>query len=72
MTAGMIGDQWSLGFVVETERQVIKHLESHLQVLPEQDERSYIILRKMNKMKQSIAMKPFLKAPESYQILLKR
>lgn len=47
MAAGMVGDKWSLGFVVETERQVIKHLESHLKVLPEHDERSYKILVQM-------------------------
>ena len=47
MVAGMVGDKWSLGFVVETERQVIKHLESHLQVLPQQDQRSHKILQQM-------------------------
>lgn len=47
MVAGMIGDQWSLGFVAETERQVIAHLQSHLQKLPTQDQRSYTILQKM-------------------------
>ena len=47
MVAGMVGDNWSLGFVVETERQVIKHLEGHLHLLPEQDQRSYKILEQM-------------------------
>lgn len=47
MVAGMIGDKWSLGFVAETERQVIKHLESHLHLLPVQDQRSYKILQQM-------------------------
>lgn len=47
MLAGMIGDKWSLGFVAETERQVIKHLEGHLQLLPEEDERSVKILQQM-------------------------
>ena len=41
------GDQWSLGFVVETERQVINHLEAHLKQLPAEDARSYKILEKM-------------------------
>jgi ubiquinone biosynthesis monooxygenase Coq7 len=49
MTAGMIGDRWSLGFVAETERQVIKHLESHLDLLPKEDARSHQILQKMEK-----------------------
>lgn len=49
MAAGMIGDKWSLGFVVETERQVIRHLEGHLQTLPSEDQRSYKILEQMEK-----------------------
>lgn len=47
--AGMIGDRWSLGFVAETERQVIKHLENHLQLLPVMDKRSYLVLQQMEK-----------------------
>jgi len=47
MVAGLIGDDWSLGFVAETERQVIKHLEGHLTLLPRQDQRSYKILQRM-------------------------
>jgi ubiquinone biosynthesis monooxygenase Coq7 len=47
MVAGVIGDDWSLGFVAETERQVIKHLQSHLHKLPEEDKRSASILEKM-------------------------
>lgn len=47
MVAGMIGDKWSLGFVVETERQVIKHLEEHLSKLPTQDACSHQILTRM-------------------------
>lgn len=47
MVAGMIGDKWSLGFVAETERQVIKHLKGHLHSLPTNDLRSYKILEKM-------------------------
>lgn len=45
--AGRAGDKWSLGFVVETERQVVKHLEQHLERLPEQDHRSRAILEQM-------------------------
>lgn len=47
--AGAIGDKWSLGFVVETERQVIEHLEKHLALLPNQDQRSHIVLQQMEK-----------------------
>lgn len=47
MVAGMIGDDWSLGFVAETERQVVKHLQTHLTVLPTEDVRSTVILQQM-------------------------
>ena len=45
--AGRAGDKWSLGFVVETERQVVKHLEEHLKRLPAQDQKSRAILEQM-------------------------
>lgn len=46
-TAGLIGDRWSLGFVAETERQVVRHLEDHMQRLPKGDARSKAILEQM-------------------------
>lgn len=45
--AGVIGDKWSLGFVAETEKQVVKHLEGHLQRLPTEDHKSRAILEQM-------------------------
>ncbi len=45
--AAAIGDRVSLGFVVETERQVEAHLQSHLQRLPKPDHRSQAILSRM-------------------------
>jgi ubiquinone biosynthesis monooxygenase Coq7 len=45
--AGVIGDRISLGFVVETERQVEAHLGEHLQRLPAQDARSRAIVTRM-------------------------
>jgi ubiquinone biosynthesis monooxygenase Coq7 len=45
--AGAVGDKWSLGFVVETERQVVKHLDEHLQRLPPRDLKSRAILTQM-------------------------
>ena len=45
--AGLRGDGWSLGFVVETEHQVEAHLEEHLQTLPQADLRSREILKVM-------------------------
>jgi ubiquinone biosynthesis monooxygenase Coq7 len=47
LAAGLAGDQWSLGFVAETEKQVENHLESHLQKLPEDDHRSRAIVDQM-------------------------
>jgi ubiquinone biosynthesis monooxygenase Coq7 len=45
--AGFMGDEWSLGFVAETEHQVVRHLESHLGRLPEGDLKSRAILEQM-------------------------
>ena len=45
--AALAGDPVSLGFVVETERQVEAHLAEHLQTLPEQDARSHAVLAQM-------------------------
>ena len=44
---GLAGDRWSLGFVVETERQVVRHLDDHLSSLPHGDHRSRAILEQM-------------------------
>ena len=45
--AGLRGDGWNLGFVVETERQVEAHLNEHLRTLPPADARSRAILAVM-------------------------
>lgn len=42
--AGLRGDGWNLGFVVESERQVEAHLAEHLEALPPADQRSRAIL----------------------------
>ena len=47
LLAGRIGDATSLGFVVETERQVEAHLGEHLQRLPENDLASRAIVSQM-------------------------
>lgn len=44
--AGLIGDQWSLGFLAETESQVVAHLQTHLDAL-KKDQRSFSILKQM-------------------------
>lgn len=45
--AGLLGDQWNLGFMAETEHQVAVHLRSHLDKLPEQDIKSRAVVRQM-------------------------
>lgn len=45
--AAHVGDAQSLGFVVETERQVEVHLASHLNRLPAHDEKSRAIVEQM-------------------------
>lgn len=46
--AGLASDRTSLGFVAETERQVVDHLSSHLQQLPASDARTRAIIEKMS------------------------
>jgi len=53
--AGAVGDRWNLGFLAETEHQVVRHLESHLQVLPPQDARSRAIVSQMREDEQGHA-----------------
>jgi len=45
--AALFGDRASLGFVAETERQVEGHLKSHLDRLPQDDQRSRAIVQAM-------------------------
>lgn len=45
--AGMAGDRINLGFVAETERQVVDHLESHLESFPAADGRSRAVVSQM-------------------------
>jgi ubiquinone biosynthesis monooxygenase Coq7 len=47
LVAGRLGDRASLGFVVETERQVEEHLAGHLERLPGADRASRAIVEKM-------------------------
>lgn len=47
LAAGLRGDGWNLGFVVETERQVEAHLDEHLRTLPPADARSRAIVEAM-------------------------
>jgi len=45
--AGLAGDRWNLGFLAETERQVVAHLDGHLKRLPAEDRRSRAVLERM-------------------------
>jgi 3-demethoxyubiquinol 3-hydroxylase len=47
VASGVLGDKWSMGFLVETERQVEAHLSDHLSRLPEEDSKSRRILEAM-------------------------
>ena len=45
--ACIAGDKWSLGFVAETEHQVVRHLDSHLTQINAQDLKTRAILEQM-------------------------
>lgn len=45
--AGAVGDKWSLGFVAETEYQVVQHLEEHQQNISSNDKKSQAIIEQM-------------------------
>jgi 3-demethoxyubiquinol 3-hydroxylase len=45
--SGLLGDKWNLGFLAETERQVVQHLEGHLERLPLEDHKSRAILEQI-------------------------
>lgn len=46
--AGLAGDKTSLGFVAETERQVVEHLDGHLQQLADRDAKTRAIIQQMS------------------------
>lgn len=46
--AGAAGDKWSLGFVHETEEQVVIHLKGHLDKLSNEDKKTVAILEQMS------------------------
>ena len=47
VVSGIAGDRWSMGFLAETEAQVERHLEGHLETLPGDDARSRAIVTQM-------------------------
>ena len=44
---GLAGDKWSLGFVEETEKQVVNHLDSHLDQVCNKDIKTKAVIKKM-------------------------
>lgn len=46
-TAALISDEISYGFIIETEHQVMSHLNKHLKKLPHKDKKSHAILSQM-------------------------
>ena len=47
VVSGLAGDRWSMGFLAETEKQVERHLEGHLDRLPGDDARSRAVVLQM-------------------------
>jgi ubiquinone biosynthesis monooxygenase Coq7 len=47
IVSGLAGDRWSMGFLAETEAQVERHLEGHLDRLPLSDQRSRAVVEQM-------------------------
>lgn len=47
MISSLAGDRWSMGFLSETEAQVERHLEGHLERLPDEDARSRAVVEQM-------------------------
>ena len=47
LVSGAAGDRWSMGFLSETEAQVERHLETHLDRLPPSDQRSRAVVEQM-------------------------
>jgi ubiquinone biosynthesis monooxygenase Coq7 len=47
IASSLAGDRWSMGFLAETEAQVERHLEGHLEKLPVDDLRSRAVVRQM-------------------------
>ena len=53
--AGLAGDRWSLGFIAETEHQVVEHLDKHLSEIDVADTKSRAILEQMREDEQQHA-----------------
>jgi ubiquinone biosynthesis monooxygenase Coq7 len=47
--SGLLGDRWNLGFLAETERQVVEHLQEHARKLPADDHKSRAVVEEMRR-----------------------
>jgi len=47
--AGLLGDEWNLGFLAETERQVEEHLQGHLDRLGDRDTKTRAVIEGMRR-----------------------
>jgi ubiquinone biosynthesis monooxygenase Coq7 len=47
MASRAVGSGYALGFVAETERQVLSHLATHLEILPQRDLKSRAVVKQM-------------------------
>lgn len=65
-SAGLLGDRVSLGFVEATEVQVVRHLDEHLQTLPEQDDKSFKVLEAMRADETRHAAQPLAEGGEEF------
>jgi len=73
--AGMAGDQWSLGFIAETENQVSSHLANHLAQCATEDRKTQSILMHMKNDEEQHARQAIAhgaaKLPNFIQLLMK-
>jgi len=49
LVAGRLGDEWNLGFLAETEDQVERHLQGHLDRLGPEDQRTRAVIEAMQR-----------------------
>lgn len=54
--AGLAGDKWSLGFVEETEEQVVKHLDGHMKKVSSKDNKTKVIMKQMREDEEAHAL----------------
>jgi 3-demethoxyubiquinol 3-hydroxylase len=71
IAAARLGDDLSLGFVEETEQQVIQHLTHHQKILPNHDAKSHAIISVMREDEAAHAQEAHLAGAKKLPALLK-